>query len=340
MGGELLRIEDLKVHYFTSGGVVRAVDGVDLEVRRGELVGLVGESGSGKSTLGLAIPRLIPPPGKIVGGRIVFDGLDLTELSEERMRDIRGRRIGMVFQDPMTSLDPLMKVGDQISETILAHEDVSKSEARARAEELLEAVGIPRDRYDDYPHQFSGGMRQRVMIASAIALKPDLLIADEPTTALDVIVQAQILHLFRELQRSMGMSVILITHDMALEMQVADRIAVMYGGWIVEYSPAVAMARDPLNPYTAELLKAIPNIELEDQRLVSIPGSPPDLRAPPPGCRFHPRCRRRFEPCATEEPATVEVDGRLVKCHLYASGGPDSAGGSERGEGERENGRG
>jgi len=331
MGDELLRIEGLKVHYFTAGGVVRAVDGVDLEIRKGELVGLVGESGSGKSTLGLAIPRLIPPPGKIVEGRILFDGLDLTELSEDMMREIRGRKIGMVFQDPMTSLDPLMKVGDQIAETILAHEDVTKSEARRRAEELLEDVGIPSDRYDDYPHQFSGGMRQRVMIASAIALKPDLLIADEPTTALDVIVQAQILHLFRELQRSMGMSVILITHDMALEMQVADRIAVMYGGWVVEYSPSVVMARDPLNPYTAELLKAIPNVELEDQRLVSIPGSPPDLRAPPPGCRFHPRCPRRFEPCDKEEPATVEVDGRFVRCHLYASAGSRGAGGGGEG---------
>ncbi len=329
MGGELLRVEGLKIYYFTSSGVVRAVDGVDLEVKRGELVGLVGESGSGKSTLGLAIPRLIPPPGKIVGGRVVFDGIDLTSLSEEEMRKIRGRRIGMVFQDPMTSLDPLMKVGDQVAETILAHEDITKSEARRRAEELLESVGIPRDRYDDYPHQFSGGMRQRVMIASAIALKPDLLIADEPTTALDVIVQAQILQLFRELQRRMGMSVILITHDMALEMQVADRIAVMYGGWVMEYSPSVDMARDPLSPYTEELLKAIPNVELEDQRLVSIPGSPPDLRSPPPGCRFHPRCPKRFEPCDREEPQTMELDGRLVRCHLYSRIRPASKGGED-----------
>ncbi len=319
MGGELLRIEGLRVYYHTSGGVVRAVDGVDLEVRRGEVVGLVGESGSGKSTLGLAIPKLIPPPGRIEGGSILFDGVDLVPLSEEEMREMRGRRIGMVFQDPMTSLDPLMRVGDQISETILAHEDVTGSEARRRAEELLEAVGIPAERYDDYPHQFSGGMRQRVMIASAIALEPDLLIADEPTTALDVIVQAQILRLFRELQRRMGMSVILITHDMALEMQVADRIAVMYAGWVVEHSPAGDMARDPLHPYSEALLRAIPNVELEDQRLVSIPGTPADLRSPPPGCRFHPRCPRRFGPCAAEEPARVRLDGRVVRCHLYSS---------------------
>ncbi len=314
---EVLRIENLRVYYYASDSVIKAVDNVSMYIPRGALVGLVGESGSGKSTLGLAIPKLIPPPGRIVSGHIFFDGIDITELEEKEMRKIRGRRIAMVFQDPMMSLDPLMKVGDQIAEAILSHMDVSKAEARYMSEDLLEAVGIPRERYDDYPHQFSGGMRQRVMIASAIALKPDLLIADEPTTALDVIVQAQILQLFKELQRSMGMSVILITHDMALEMQVADQIAVMYGGWIVEYSPSTKIVEDPLHPYTAELLKAIPNVELEDQKLISIPGTPPDLSSPPKGCRFHPRCPRRMGQCGREEPKTVMIDGRLVRCHLY-----------------------
>ncbi len=313
----LLEIEDLHVYYFTKRGVVRAVEGVSFELDRAEILGIVGESGSGKSTLGLAIMNLVPSPGKIVRGSIRLDGKDLTKMSEKELRDIRGKEIAMVFQDPMTSLDPLMRIGDQIVETILAHEDVSKEEAKRRALELLEEVGISRDRFNDYPHQLSGGMRQRVMIAMAISLNPKLIIADEPTTALDVIVQDQIMELFSKLRDEFGVAVILISHDLALELEVSDKIGVMYAGWLMELSKSEELAKKPLNPYARELLKAIPNVELEEQELVSIPGSPPDLHDPPKGCRFHPRCPDAMPICFKEEPPTKSIDGRLVKCWLY-----------------------
>ncbi|MDK2371810.1 MAG: ABC transporter ATP-binding protein [Candidatus Korarchaeota archaeon] len=313
----LLEIEDLHVYYFTKRGVVRAVEGVSFELDRAEILGIVGESGSGKSTLGLAIMNLVPSPGKIVRGSIRLDGKDLTKMSEKELRDIRGKEIAMVFQDPMTSLDPLMRIGDQIVETILAHEDVSKEEAKRRALELLEEVGISRDRFNDYPHQLSGGMRQRVMIAMAISLSPRLIIADEPTTALDVIVQDQIMELFSKLRDEFGVAIILISHDLALELEVSDKIGVMYAGWLMELSKSEELAKKPLNPYARELLKAIPNVELEEQELVSIPGSPPDLHDPPKGCRFHPRCPDAMPICFKEEPPTKSIDGRLVKCWLY-----------------------
>ncbi len=313
----VLSIENLKTYYFTRRGVVRAVDGVTFNVGKSEFIGLVGESGSGKSTLGLSILKIIPPPGKLVGGKIMFNGKEITHLNDKEMRNVRGKHISMVFQDPMTSLDPLMRIGDQLIETLTVHQKLSHEEAKKKAVRLLQSVGISEDRIKAYPHQLSGGMRQRVMIAMAISLNPELIIADEPTTALDVIVQDQILKLFRNLQRKLGMSVILISHDIALELEVVDKVAVLYGGWLVEFSPAEKIASDPLHPYTKELLKAIPNVLLDDQKLVSIPGNPPDLINPPKGCRFHPRCPQAMEKCRKEEPCTIQVKDRLVKCHLF-----------------------
>ncbi len=313
----LLEVDDLHVYYYTKRGIVRAVEGISFTLDRAEIMGIVGESGSGKSTLGLAIMNLVPSPGRIVKGSVRLNGRDLTKMSEKELREIRGKEIAMVFQDPMTSLDPLMRIGDQLVEAMLAHEDMGKEEARKRALELLEEVGISKDRFNDYPHQLSGGMRQRVMIAMAVSLNPKLIIADEPTTALDVIVQDQIMDLFSKLREEFGVAIILISHDLALELEVSDKIGVMYAGWLMELSNADDIAKKPLNPYTRELLKAIPNVELEDQELVSIPGSPPDLHEPPSGCRFHPRCPDRMPICEKEEPPAKTVDGRLVKCWLY-----------------------
>jgi len=312
----LLRVENLTVHY-VGRKIVRALEEVSMEVKKGEIMGVVGESGSGKTTLGLSILKLLPPSGRIVSGRIYLDDLDITGMSEERMRGIRGKYISMVFQDPMTSLDPLMSVGDQITETIVTHEKVSKKEAEEKALSLLEAVGISGDRFKDFPHQLSGGMRQRVMIAMALSLNPKLIVADEPTTALDVIVQDQIMDLFRSLRERFGVAFMLISHDLSLELEVADRIAVMYGGWLMELSESRRIADDPLSPYTKELLAAIPNIELEDQKLKFIPGNPPDLSNPPSGCRFHPRCPNRMDVCREKEPPVSSVDGRIVRCWLY-----------------------
>ena len=313
----MLKVEDLTVHYI-GRKTVRAIEKVSLEVKKGEIMGVVGESGSGKTTLGLSILKLLPPNGKIVSGRIFLDKLDITGMSEEEMRKIRGRHISMVFQDPMTSLDPLMSIGDQITETIVTHEKVSKSEAEKKALSLLEAVGISGDRFKDFPHQLSGGMRQRVMIAMALSLNPELIVADEPTTALDVIVQDQIMDLFKSLREKFGVAFMLISHDLSLELEVADRIAVMYGGWLMELSDSSKIADDPLSPYTKELLAATPNIELEDQKLRFIPGNPPDLSNPPSGCRFHPRCPSRMDICMEKEPPISNVEGRIVRCWLYA----------------------
>ncbi len=313
----LLDVRGLKAYYFLPSACVRAVENVSLQVDRGEIVAVVGESGSGKSTLGLAIIRLLPHPGRVVGGEVIFEGKDLMKLSEEEMVKVRGRKISAVFQDPLTSLDPLMRVGEQIVETLMAHFDINRKEAEEQAKKYLEMVGIPGERFYDYPHQFSGGMRQRAMIAMAIATKPSLLIADEPTTALDVIVQAQIMQLFAGLREKLKLSILLITHDIALAMGVADKIAVMYGGQLMELGSSVAIYKEPLHPYTRGLLQAVPNVELDDMRLRYIPGNPPDLANPPPGCRFHPRCPYATERCKREEPPLVEVGGRFVKCHLY-----------------------
>lgn len=313
----VLEVKNLSVYYYAKRAVIKAVENVSFSIGEGEIVGLVGESGCGKSTLASALMRLVPHPGKIVSGEIILNGKNILELSDEEIRRIRGSVVSMVFQDPMTCLDPLMRIGDQIVETILAHTDMSSEEAKKYAMELLEIVGIKRDRYYDYPHQLSGGMRQRVMIAMAVALKPKLIIADEPTTALDVIVQDQIMDLFKELRDKFKTSILVISHDIALILEISDKVGVMYAGHLVEFSSSEELIENPLHPYTRELLKAIPNIEIEDQKLVSIPGSPPDLSNPPPGCLFHPRCPCRMDICCKDAPPKLTINGRLVECWLY-----------------------
>jgi len=314
----ILSIQDLKTYYPTTRGIVKAVDDVTLNARRREFLGVVGESGSGKSTLGLSVLRLVPPPGKIIHGSIAFDGTDLLRLSNAEMRRVRGRKISMVFQDPMTSLDPLMKIGGHIVETIRLHEGVSKSDAAARAAKVLDMVGIGPERFDDYPHQFSGGMRQRVMIALAICLNPNLVIADEPTTALDVIVQARILDLLSDLREKHGLTLMLITHDLAAVIERCDAVAVAYAGQIVEYGTRKQIGGAPLHPYTQGLLKSTPNVRLVTTKSSSIAGPIPDMTNPPAGCRFHPRCAFAMEICAKSTPAvTRRDDGRIVGCHLY-----------------------
>ncbi|MFQ6059532.1 MAG: ABC transporter ATP-binding protein [Anaerolineae bacterium] len=315
----LLQIRDLEVHYATRMGLVQAVDRVSLDVRRGEVLGLVGESGCGKSTLGMALLRLVPPPGRIVGGRIFFNGRDLLALSEAEMRDLRGRHISMIFQDPMTSLNPVQRIDDHIIEAIQAHEKgVSRRAARERAAELVDKLGIVSDRLTDYPHQLSGGMRQRIMIGLALALNADLIIADEPTTSLDVIVEAQILDLLKELRQAYNLTLILITHNLGVVAELADRVAVMYAAKIVEVADAIPLYEEPLHPYTQGLLKSIPNISLVQQELETMPGSPPDLISPPSGCRFHPRCPHVMDVCSQKEPPMKEIrPGRWAACWLY-----------------------
>jgi oligopeptide/dipeptide ABC transporter ATP-binding protein len=314
----LLQIKDLEVRYATRAGMVKAVDGVDLEVQRGETLGLVGESGCGKSTLGFSILRLIREPGEIAGGQIFFDGEDLLQKTEQEMIDIRGKNIAMIFQDPMTCLNPLQRIDDHFIETVNIHERASAKEARQRAAELVDKLGIIADRLVDYPHQLSGGMRQRIMIGLALILNSDLIIADEPTTSLDVIVEAQILELMKGLKRDFNLTMILITHNMGIVAELADRIAVMYAGKLVEVAEAVPLYDRPLHPYTQGLLKSIPNISLEEQKLETMPGSPPDLIEPPTGCRFHPRCPYAMEKCSSVEPPMKEIEnGHRAACWLY-----------------------
>lgn len=315
----LLKIENLEVHYQTRAGIVRAVDHVDLDVRRGETLGLVGESGCGKSTLGFSILRLLRPPGEIVGGQILFDGEDLLHKTEREMTHIRGQRIAMIFQDPMTCLNPLQRIDDHFIETVRTHEKgVSAKEAHQRAADLVDKLGIIAGRLADYPHQLSGGMRQRVMIGLALALNSDLIIADEPTTSLDVIVEAQILELMKGLKRDFNLTMILITHNMGIVAELADRIAVMYAGKLMEVADAVVLYDRPLHPYTQGLLKSIPNISLEQHGLETMPGSPPDLIEPPTGCRFHPRCPHAMEKCSSVEPPMKDIeDGHRAACWLY-----------------------
>jgi len=292
----LLDVRDLSTHFFTREGVVHAVDGVSFSVDRGRTLGIVGESGCGKSVTALSIMGLIPkPPAKIVGGEVLFEGRDLTKLSERQLESVRGREIAMIFQDPMTSLNPTLTIGTQITETIKRHFGFSDEKARKRAVELLEEVQIPRaaSRLDDYPHRYSGGMRQRVMIAIALSCSPMLLIADEPTTALDVTVQAQVLDLLEELRGSHEMAMILITHDMGVVAEAADEVIVMYAGQFVEQAPVLELFDRPEHPYTEALLGALPQIEgegIRQRRLTAIPGRPPDLVSLPPACRFAPRC--------------------------------------------------
>ena len=306
----LLSVEDLRTHFFTDGGVVKAVDGVSYKIRRGRTLGVVGESGCGKSVTSLSIMRLIPdPPGKIVGGRILFEGEDLVTAPLSRMRKIRGKDIGMIFQEPMTSLNPVFTVGYQIMEPAALHLKARPAEARRLAIEVLTKVGIPSPerRVDEYPHQLSGGMRQRVMIAMALSCSPDLLIADEPTTALDVTVQAQVLDLLRDIQRDTGMAIVLITHDLGVVAGMADEVAVMYAGRVVERAPVAAIFNDPQHPYTLGLLGSMPRIEEERSRLLVIEGSLPPPGRVPPGCRFHPRCVFGTHACTLQDPPLLPL---------------------------------
>src|SRR5712671_3848650 len=301
----LLSVKGLRTHFSEDDKIVRAVDGVSFDVRRGETLGIVGESGSGKSVTNLSIMRLIPtPPGKIVSGSIMFDGRDVLELSPREVRDIRGKRIAMIFQDPMTSLNPFMRVSKQLMEVTQLHLGHNRKEARAHAIKMLEHVGIPdaRERVDSYPHEFSGGMRQRVMIAMALSCQPELLIADEPTTALDVTIQAQILELIKRLKAETGASVILITHDLGVVAGMADHIIVMYAGKIFEQAPTAELFQQPGNPYTRGLLRSVPDPMAEHGKLYQIPGQPPDLARLPAGCPFAPRCEHAEDVCRNESP--------------------------------------
>ncbi|NHJ01360.1 MAG: ABC transporter ATP-binding protein [Candidatus Heimdallarchaeota archaeon] len=319
----LLELEHLKTQFFTEDGVVKAVDDVSFKLHRGEVLGLVGESGCGKTITSLSILKLVPtPPGKIVGGKVMFNGEDLLELSEERMRQIRGNEISMIFQDPMTSLNPVFTVKNQILENIKLHQDVSEDEALEKGIELMQMVGIPeaRRRINDYPHLFSGGMRQRVMIAMALSCNPQMLIADEPTTALDVTIQAQVLDLIKDLQEDLNMAVLYITHNLGVIAEIADNVAVMYAGNIVEYTDVNTIYDKPDHPYTRALLSSIPRMDKKISRLGVIRGTVPNLITPPSGCRFHPRCPYATEKCSTQVPPYVEIEpSHFSFCHYAAT---------------------
>ncbi len=321
MAEPLLEVKDLKVSFRTEDGVVRAVDGVSFAVDQGEVLGIVGESGSGKSVTMMSVLRLINDPNMQVEGEVIYKGRDLMKLHKDEMREVRGDEIAMIFQDPMTSLNPVYRVGDQIVEAILTHQDVGKPAAKRRAIELLHQVGIPHPeaRVDDYPHQFSGGMRQRAMIAMALANNPDILIADEPTTALDVTIQAQIIELIDTLKDEFNSAVVLITHDLGVVAEIANEIIVMYAGRVVERAPTRQLFYDPQHPYTWGLLGSIPRLDRPKQeRLHSIKGMPPSLISLPGGCKFRPRCPYAFDKC-TEEPelrSRVEEQAHLDRCWL------------------------
>jgi oligopeptide/dipeptide ABC transporter ATP-binding protein len=318
-----LEVDSLAIDYRTSRGTIHAVDDMSFSLGKGETLGLVGESGSGKSTLGVSIIRLVPYPGVISRGEINVDGESILGLPEDKMRSIRGKRVAYVFQDPMISLDPVKRIGEHFVELIRTHEpNTSKKQAFERAKTVLKDLGIQSERVNDYPHQFSGGMRQRIMIGLAIALNPDLVIADEPTTALDVIVQAKILDLLASLRKTHHMALILISHDLSIILERCDRIIVMYAGHMVEYTTSTELYRSPKHPYTQKLLQSIPNIELSDQRLTAIPGSPPNMLDPPRGCPFWPRCSYAMEICPNKKPPLIDVgSNHLVRCFLYGEVG-------------------
>jgi len=322
MSESLLNIDNLKVYYFTLEGIVKAVEGVHLKIGKGEALGLVGESGCGKSTTAHSILRLVKKPGKIVEGEIWFENEDLLAKSEAEMRKIRGARIAMIFQNPMTSLNPVFTVGSQIAESIKLHQNVKKREIKEKVLEILEKVGIPsaRERMKDYPHEYSGGMCQRAMVAMALSCNPNLLIADEPTTNLDVTIQAQILDLLRALRKEFGASILLIGHDLGVISEVCDTVAVMYAGKLIEHADLATLFKEAKHPYTQALLGSIPRLDLETERLRVIPGVVPQLINPPPGCRFHTRCEYVKEICRKEEPPLIEIkQGHTVACFLYGS---------------------
>ncbi|MHB1414214.1 MAG: ABC transporter ATP-binding protein [Chloroflexota bacterium] len=319
--GALLNIKGLKTHFFTEDGIVPAVDGVDISLAPGETLGLVGESGSGKSVTALSVMRLVSTPGRIVAGSIMFKGQNLAELSNDEMCDLRGNRLAMIFQEPMSSLNPVFTVGEQIREALLVHNKYAGEESREKAVDLLRQVGIPlpEERYNSFPHELSGGMRQRVMIAMALSLTPELLIADEPTTALDVTIQAQILELMKDLKEKVGTALLLITHDLGVVAEMADKVAVMYAGEIVEYADVYSLYSKPLHPYTQGLLASIPTLATgRDKRLNVIRGTVPNLLHLPPGCRFAPRCPSAMDICREAKPTLQQMgDGRRASCWLY-----------------------
>jgi len=317
----ILEVEHLKVQFPTRRGTLTAVDDISFAIAPGEVLGVVGESGAGKSITGMAVIGLLDPPGRIAGGEVRLEGKRIDNLPHEALRRIRGRRIGVIFQDPLTSLNPLYTIGQQLEETILTHLDLSPRAARERALSLLREVGIPAPeaRYGNYPHHFSGGMRQRVVIALALAAEPRLLIADEPTTALDVSIQAQIIALLKRLAAERGAAVMLITHDMGVIAETAHRVAVMYAGRIAEIGPVRDVIHAPRHPYTVGLMGSIPRIAFEQHRLVQIDGAMPRLNAIPPGCAFNPRCPRRFERCVVERPALLDAGTSRAACWLHAA---------------------
>ena len=315
----LLQVQNLRTYYKVLRGYVRAVENVTFDVKKGEALGLAGESGCGKTTIALSILKILPPGGIIAGGKILIDGIDIPRLDEFEMRlNVRWKKIAIVFQGAMNALNPVYKISDQIVEAITLHEPgVEKEEARERAMKLFELVGIEPSRIDNYPHEFSGGMRQRAMIAMALACNPQLLIADEPGTALDVIVQAQVLKLLKELKKKLNLAMIMITHDLSIITETCERTAIMYAGKIVELGTVKTIFKEPLHPYTQGLIGAFPELKAPRMRMVSIPGSPPDLLNPPPGCRFHPRCQYAMEICKKKEPEFTNIGGEhYVACHL------------------------
>lgn len=322
---KLLEVKNLKTYFYTEDGVVPALDGVDFYIKPGETLGVVGESGCGKSVTSLSILQLIPvPPGKILeGSEIFFEGQDLLKLPEKDMRKIRGNKISMIFQEPMTSLNPVFKIGDQLGEVLILHQGMNKQQARERSIDMLKLVGIPRPEkiVDEYPHSLSGGMRQRAMIAMALACNPQLLIADEPTTALDVTIQAQILELMKKLKSDFNASVMLITHNLGVVAETCQRIIVMYAGRVVEEGDVYSIFEEPKHPYTQGLLRSIPNIEVKQAKLDSIPGMVPNPLNMPKGCKFEPRCERALEICKTKEPDLTNLGvERNVRCFLYSQG--------------------
>ncbi len=316
MSDNILEIKDLAIHFYTEDGDVAAVNGIDLSLRHGDTLGLVGETGAGKTTTAKGILRLIPdPPGKIISGQVIFEGEDLLQKTEKQMQKIRGGKISMIFQDPMTALNPVLRVDDQIAEVIRLHNTCSRSEAINGALEMLEKVGIPASRGRDYPHQFSGGMKQRVVIAMALACNPKLLLADEPTTALDVTIQAQVLDMMKTLKDEFGTSMILITHDLGVVAETCDKVAVMYAGEIVEYGDLQHIFNETAHPYTKGLFNSLPSLDRKEKRLKPIAGLMPDPARLPEGCKFHPRCPFAEERCSAVNPEMAEVaPGHLVKC--------------------------
>lgn len=315
----LIDIKNLTIHYVTDEGTVHAVESLNMSLKRGETLGFVGETGAGKTTTALGIMGLVPnPPGKIIDGEIIFEGEDLLKMPVKDMRNIRGSKIAMIFQDPMTSLDPVMTVGEQIAEVVRIHENVSKEEAFKKAEEMLEVVGIRKERANDYPHQFSGGMKQRVVIAIALTCNPSLLIADEPTTALDVTIQAQVLELMKGLKEKYKTSMIMITHDLGIVAEICDKVAIMYAGSVVENADTEALYTKPMHPYTVGLFNSIPDLDVEQEELQVIKGLTPDPTNLPSGCPFHPRCPKAMPECSVSKPQRVEVEpGHFVSCFLY-----------------------